>query len=398
MRVGLLGCAVQESFGGVNYVLNLARALGALPAGERPRITLFVDPWLPNQEAFEAIRPLADEIAPLSGSATTGQGPARRLVRILSRFAGGWAKAVLRAGRQAGCEILFPTSVSLGRRDAQAGPAWIGWAYDLQHVHHPEFFSRADRWRRDYYFAGLARHAPRIVVSSAAARADWLRRYPGTEDRVRVLSFTCVPLEEWYAGPPEAVAQAHGLPPKFLILPNQFWIHKNHATAFEAIRLLRERGLDVTLVCTGATHDSRHPGHFEGLRGWIEHHGLADCIRILGLLPAGEQMQLVRRAAALVQPSLFEGWSTVVEEARALGKPIFLSDLPVHREQDPPGARFFPPRDAQALADLIAAEWPALAPGSIPEQEAAARQAHAGRVARYAETFVRVAREAMSAA
>jgi glycosyltransferase involved in cell wall biosynthesis len=134
------------------------------------------------------------------------------------------------------------------------------------------------------------------------------------------------------------------------------------------------------------------------LKAWIAAHGLERHIRILGLLPAGEQLQLVRRAAALVQPSLFEGWSTVVEEARALGKTVFLSDLPVHREQNPPGARYFPPRDAGALADLIAAEWEALPPGPQAQDEQAAREAQAGRVRDYAETFMRVAREAIASA
>ncbi len=388
--MGLLGCSVQESFGGVNTVLNLARALASLPKAERPRLTLFVDPQLPNAEAFAAIRPLADDQVTLSGSAATGQGAAQRLRRIASRFGGAWARQVRQAGQQAGCAVLFPTSVALG----PPRPAWVGWAYDMQHLHHPEFFSRLDRWRRDFYFGGLARQARRVVVSSQAAQADWLARYPRTLSKVRVLSFTSVPQAEWYAGQPEAVAAQYGLPRKFLLLPNQFWIHKNHATAFEAVRLLRERGLAVTLACTGATHDSRHPEHFERLRAWIEQHNLAGHIRILGLLPAGEQMQLVRGAAALVQPSLFEGWSTVVEEARALGKTLFLSDLPVHREQNPPGAHFFPPQSAPALADLIAAQWAALPPGPQPEREEAALEAQRGRIAHYARAFLQIAREA----
>ncbi len=394
LRVGLLGSAVQESYGGVNYVLNLARALATLPAGERPRLTLFVDPRLPNREAFDPIRSLVDETAAMSGSATAGQNLPARATRILSRFSGRWAAGVLRTARAAGCDVLFPTAVSLGPPRAGC-PKWIGWAYDLQHVHHPEFFSQADRRRRDYYFARLARDAPRIVVSSRAARVDWLRRYPATEAHTSVLSFTSVPLDEWYARQPDEAHTAYGLPPKFLLLPNQFWLHKDHATAFEAIRLLRERGLHVTLACTGATHDRRQPEHFGRLTAWIEAHGLGDRIRILGLTPAGAQIQLLRAAAAIVQPSLFEGWSTVVEEARALGKPIFLSDLPVHREQDPPEARFFAPRDAAALADLIAADWETLAPGPTLDHERAAREIHSARVRNYGEAFVQIAGGAM---
>ncbi|MBI3761282.1 MAG: glycosyltransferase family 4 protein [Chloroflexi bacterium] len=389
MRVGLLGNAVQEYFGGINYVLNLARALATLPEADRPRLTLFVDTAAPNAEAFDSIRSIVDEVVPLAGSAAIGGGRAQRLSAIARRVGGLWAGEVRRAARRAGCDVLFPTPITLG---ARGRPAWIGWAYDLQHLHLPEFFSRLDLWRRDFYFSQLARHAPKIVVSSQDARRDWLSRFPRTALRVSVLSFTSVPLDEWYTASAEEAVAKYNLPCKFLLLPNQFWVHKNHATAFEAIRLLRDRGLDAPLICTGGTHDPRRPEHFAELKRWIKENSLNGRIRILGLLPAADQIQLVRAAAALVQPSLFEGWSTVVEEARALGKTLYLSDLPVHREQTPPGARFFSPHDPAALADLVAHEWDALVAGPQRECEEAVRRDHSGRITQYARTFLRVAR------
>ena len=54
-----------------------------------------------------------------------------------------------------------------------------------------------------------------------------------------------------------------------------------------------------------------------------------------------------------MQPSLFEGWSTVVEDAKCLNKFIFLSDLPVHREQNPANVCFFDPYDEDALTDKL---------------------------------------------
>ena len=57
-------------------------------------------------------------------------------------------------------------------------------------------------------------------------------------------------------------------------------------------------------------------------------------------------------ANALLNPSRFEGWSTTVEEAKAVGTPMLLSDIAVHREQAPQ-ARFFAPDDALSLANEI---------------------------------------------
>ncbi len=71
----------------------------------------------------------------------------------------------------------------------------------------------------------------------------------------------------------------------------------------------------------------------------------------------------MRRAAAIIQPSYFEGWSMLVEDCRALGKQIILSDIPIHREQSPPDATFFNPNDIQQLSTILADRWPQLRPG-----------------------------------
>ncbi|MFM6026689.1 MAG: glycosyltransferase, partial [Dolichospermum sp.] len=50
------------------------------------------------------------------------------------------------------------------------------------------------------------------------------------------------------------------------------------------------------------------------------------------------------------QPSLFEGWSTVIEDAKSLGKNLIASDLDVHLEQSPINCRFFNRSSAEELA------------------------------------------------
>jgi glycosyltransferase involved in cell wall biosynthesis len=174
-------------------------------------------------------------------------------------------------------------------------------------------------------------------------------------------------------------------------LPNQLWVHKNHRIAFEAVRALRDRGVDLRLVCTGAAEDPREPEHPQALAAYVDENRLADRIHILGVVPRDDYVQLLRGADAVVQPSLFEGWSSTVEDARALGKRLLLSDLPVHREQSPDGSRFFEPHDSEALAALMAEAGA----DAVPEPEALERQS--GRVRDYARTFVGIAREAVAA-
>ena len=106
-------------------------------------------------------------------------------------------------------------------------------------------------------------------------------------------------------------------------------------TAFEAVRRLKADGLDVTLACTGHAGDFRHPRYFGELTAFVAQHGLIDAVRFLGVVPQDDLLQLLRYSAAVVQPSLFEGWSTVVEDCKAIGRPMILSDLDVHAEQCP---------------------------------------------------------------
>ena len=101
-------------------------------------------------------------------------------------------------------------------------------------------------------------------------------------------------------------------------------------------------------------------------------------------------MQLMRRSLAVIQPSLFEGWSTVVEDARALGKRIAISDIPVHLEQHPPGARVFARDSAESLAAILAEWWTTLAPGPEPS-EAAAQTAAAGALLASGARFLEIA-------
>ena len=113
------------------------------------------------------------------------------------------------------------------------------------------------------------------------------------------------------------------------------------------------------------------------LHDYLQQHELKSQVHYLGLLPRHEQIQLMRCAGAVVQPSQFEGWSMLVEDCRALGKKMILSDIAVHQEQDPPRGCYFPVGDASALADVIADQWPSLTPGPDLAAEKQARKENA---------------------
>src|SRR5690606_26082660 len=58
-------------------------------------------------------------------------------------------------------------------------------------------------------------------------------------------------------------------------------------------------------------------------------------------------------SVAVINPSLFEGWSSTVEEAKALGKSVILSNIPAHVEQNPHKGIFFDPKNPYELAERM---------------------------------------------
>ncbi len=81
-------------------------------------------------------------------------------------------------------------------------------------------------------------------------------------------------------------------------------------------------------------------------------------VRFLGRKSRRDLIPYFKGADALILPSRSEGFPTVVLEAAALGTPIILSDIPVHRQLFEGMALFFTPKNPgtlrQALDRLVA--------------------------------------------
>lgn len=387
MRVALLSSGHSTWIAGRIYIHNLARALAMLSQEKDIQVRLLLGPGDRGADHSELgrMRPMLSTYAyrknwPLLKKLT---GSALSFIKNRPHLS---LEQVVRKER---ADILFPLHTSPG----QDFPVpWIGWIPDFQHKRLPDFFTEHERQARDIQFSAITRDASRVVVSSEDARQDLLRWFPIAPDRVSALPFATVAPAEWYAFDAAEVAALLNLPSKYLIFPSQFWVHKNHAIAFEALRILRDRGLDdICLVCTGYRRDRRCPEHFDRLKQWLHTHHMAKHVRILGLLPRLTQVQLMRRAVAVLQPSLFEGWSSLLEDARALGKRIYVSDIPVHHEQNPPNSIFFAASSAINLADVLAIDWPQLQPGPNLESERIARSMQLARVKSFAENFISIA-------
>lgn len=308
-------------------------------------------------------------------------GPERRPFRQMLQYG-----ALI---RETGGDLLFPI-FPIG--DYRLPCPILSWIPDLQHAVLPEYFSPEEIEVRDRKYGSAAKASDAVVLSSEAAREDFLQKYGTPSGRLEVLRFFTLPEEAWFQGDPVAVRERLGIPDDYLMVCNQFWAHKNHQLVIRALSVLKERGITPFVVFTGSLAENRRGGIVDGVLQGLCEAGLWDQCRVLGQLDRVDQIQLVRGARAVVQPSLFEGWSTVLEDSRTLGKRVIASDLKVHREQDLAGAAYFDPASPAALADEIAAVLSEPFESSLFREEVS--RAGAGeRTLAFGRQFLHLARE-----
>ena len=228
----------------------------------------------------------------------------------------------------------------------------IAWIPDFQHKYFPDFFSEIDLKNRDKIFMELAKFCECVILSSDDAKKDFISLYPKYACKAKVLQFV-VPFKR-FAYIKEELLEKYQIKDGFLYIPNQFWKHKNHKVVLQALKILKDNGRkDIQVVCSGNTEDYRNVEYFKEITNYIKDNNLQEQFIVLGRIPYRDVQTLMMECKALINPSLFEGWNTMVEEAKSLGKRIILSDLPVHKEQNPPGGIYFDRNNPENLAQAI---------------------------------------------
>jgi glycosyltransferase involved in cell wall biosynthesis len=383
IRVGFVMVpAGTEWIGGVNYYINL---LNAIATSQRIQPVILTGATTARTVAGEF--PAAEIVKSRLLDPTGKSMLARRIAEKLY----GRAFALEHLLRAHNIDVLSHSG-NLGRRSKFPT---IGWIPDFQHVHLPEFFSAKDRRKRDAIFSRIVDYCTLVIVSSEDARRDLLKFKPQASRKAHVLHF--VPGFSNAPGEPESrqhLLARYGIEGPYFHLPNQFWAHKNHAVVIDALGRARAMGRPLSVVATGKTEDYRNPEHFKLLMRRAADSGCQDDFRPLGLVPFADVAALMRYSVAAINPSMFEGWSTTVEESKSLGKTIILSDIPVHREQAPDYGIYFNPGDPEQLAGLMIE---VLSRFSIEREAAQTDQARAElprRITAFAAAYENIALEA----
>jgi glycosyltransferase involved in cell wall biosynthesis len=215
----------------------------------------------------------------------------------------------------------------------------------------PEVSVRGEFERRERFFNRYLPKATRVIVPNEAGREQVERFYhvpPENCLKLRHPTPTFALRAAAEATGSDETSPRRGIVPPYLLYPAQFWPHKNHAAALDALVELRDRGEPMSLVLVGSDQ-----GQLEHVRRQVRERELVDHVHFLGFVGDDELVHLYRQAHALLYLSLFGPENLPPLEAFALGCPAVVGEVPGARDQLGDAALVVDPLDPRAVADAV---------------------------------------------
>jgi glycosyltransferase involved in cell wall biosynthesis len=344
MRIGIDGACLSNRRGFGRFARLMVDALARANANhdfvvfvDRPSIEYVCIPLVMKTVAVEVRE------APSKAASSTGR---RRVGDMLAM-----GRAVAKADLDL---IYFPASYSFF-------PVWnagkvVVTMHDTLALAHPEWVFPGGKgklaWRAKEQAAAL--WADRIVTVSEAARRDLLDWFRLPESRVRVVTEgpDAVFRAEETGPDSERVLQSHGIDPgsRYLLYVGGLSPHKNLLRLIEAFAKVDSP--DTRLILVGDIGDVFHT-HVPELREAVARFDLGDRVHFTGFVPDDDLAHLYRRAYALVQPSLMEGFGLPPVEAMACGTPVLSSTAGSLPEVIGEAGLFFDPTDIDEMTAQI---------------------------------------------
>ena len=246
-----------------------------------------------------------------------------------------WEQGVLPWRARGAAAVLSPANVApavLGARNAVV-------IHDAAALRHPEWYGRGYvAWQRAL-LPRLARTAGLVLTVSEFSRGELIDVLGARPDNVVVVANG---VDERFSpdADPAAARAAAGLVGKrpYVLAVGTRVARKNLAALDAAAGALADRGVD--LVAAG------------GSRAYMRDQA-GGAVRALGYVPDAHLPGLYAGAAALVMPSLYEGFGLPCLEAMACGTPVVAADRAALPEVCGDAALLFDPDEPGAIARAL---------------------------------------------
>ncbi len=344
IRLGLKYSYDENWIGGTYYLENLVKSFNTLEDGEKPEIIAVVI----KKSDFLLLKKNTS-YPYLKFQIHSGEkNIVYRGINILTRR---FFKKSLCSQKIKNLDGVFPYSDSV---QFDLAKKKIYWIPDFQDHFFAEMFETSEIKRRLKWQQKIASSSFDLVLSSQDAFNQFKKLFPAYKVSTHVVPFA-VSLPKLVNSSIPAEVNQQKIPENYFICCNQFWPHKNHLIILKAIKYLKDKGHEIKVIFTGKVSvNLESEKYYKDLTDFISSNNLSSNVFLLGFVDRQVQLNLLSNAKAVIQPSLFEGWSTIVEDAKFLNKSLIVSDLKIHKEQlEKYATHYFNPHNHEELANHL---------------------------------------------
>jgi glycosyltransferase involved in cell wall biosynthesis len=214
--------------------------------------------------------------------------------------------------------------------------------HDFAVLRYPKMISRINLLLRKFLIPITIKKSAALIPVSEYVRKELIKFYPYVESSKKVIKIVGNGAKE---------RDGDAKPRKrenFLFFPGNLEPRKNHLRLIKALEIVNASGFELNLHLVG-------PAGWKNaeLRKQINSGPLKDRIKYMGIVTDEELRNQYLSCAALVFPSIYEGFGIPVLEALKLDTPVLTSRGTVMEEIAGDSATYFDPYDVDSIASAI---------------------------------------------
>ncbi len=340
----------KKWLGGLNIILNLANYLAENRKTLNHNYNIIL---ISKDEKIKEDFNISNKIKIIYNNSLYQMGLWRRILEKIHLLLFGKTLILEKFLKENDINYLSHTNIATGKHSFCKSIVWIP---DFQYLHLPKLFSFKYKLFKKINLFLYSIHAHKILLSSDNARKDLKRISKIPTNKIFVNKFVFSIKDPRFLPNKNKLLKKYKISSQYIFLPNQYWVHKNHLIVLKALKFLGKKNLkryNIQIISSGSNVDYRDPNHFRNIINYLKDNDLKKYYKYLGLIKYDEVLSLIYNSKCILNPSLFEGWSSTVEQAKAYGKYLILSNIGVHLEQNPRYCNYFNPNKSENLAKLI---------------------------------------------
>ncbi|MDP4267533.1 MAG: glycosyltransferase family 1 protein [Bacteroidota bacterium] len=199
----------------------------------------------------------------------------------------------------------------------------ISTMHDVQDLHFPSFFTPEQRVQRAINSENIISNSDTVIVSYQHIKSDIIKYFNKPEDKVQILKISVKNL--WFKpfiGKEIQSDLINNIPENYILYPAITWKHKNHINLIKAIKILKDKGRKVNLLCTGGKTK-----FYQDISDMIKSLKLEENISFLGIVNNEDLYNLYINSKGVVIPTFYEAGSYVLMESIILNIPVICSNV-----------------------------------------------------------------------